>query len=270
MSSVPLITEAPASAGPANDISTRARGRAEEQALFRRYQGDGDLGAREELVHRFLPLAERLARRYKRRGDGVEDLVQVASVGLVKAVDRFEPERGTAFSSYAVPTIVGEIKRHFRDQGWSVRLPRAMQERVLKVESAMAELAVNLGRSPTPAEVANVLELSTEEVLEAQDAATAYDAVSLDAQRPGDDEEGPALQHAVGEEDERFELIELGSAIAPTVRAMSDREREILRLRFVEDLTQSEIGERLGISQMHVSRLIRRSLNRLQAVADAA
>jgi RNA polymerase sigma-B factor len=240
-----------------------------DRELFTRYHEHGDLAAREQLIERFLPLAHRVAHRYRRDGDGFDDLLQVASVGLVKAVDRFDPERGTAFSSYAVPTILGELKRYFRDSAWSLRLPRGMQERVLKVERLMSELSATLGRSPTPAEVGERLGLSAEEVLEALEAATAYEAVSLDGAREGEDEES-ALSAALGAEDDRFELVELNATIAPTLEALPARDRQILHLRFVEDMTQSEIGQRLGVSQMHVSRLIRRSLARLRAVADAA
>lgn len=240
----------------------------EDRRLFVAYHSDGDLAAREELVERFLPLAERLARRYARKGQPMDDLVQVASIGLVKAVDRFDPERGTSFSSYAVPTIIGELKRHFRDLGWTVRVPRGMQERALKVDRVVNELSSRLGRSPTPAEVAESTGDSVEDVLEAMEAAVAYDAVSLEAGRPGDAEgEGDSLGETVGEVDERYEIVDSTATIAPTLEALDTRDRIILHLRFVEDMTQSEIAERIGISQMHVSRLIRRALTELRDAA---
>ena len=241
----------------------------EDRRLILRYHRHGDIAARDELVRRFLPLARRLARRYGRANEPLDDLVQVASIGLVKAVDRFDPDRGVAFSSYAVPTILGELKRYFRDAGWAVHVPRGMQERVMRVNHAMSQFSRSFGRSPTTAEVAELLDLTTEQVLEAQEAAVAYDAVSLDGPRPSDDAEGDAYADMLGAEDERFEIVECAASIAPTLRAMPERDRRVLDLRFGEDLTQSEIAERVGVSQMHVSRLIRRSLERLQAVAEA-
>ena len=240
-----------------------------DRRLIARYHRHGDAAAREELVARFLPLARQLARRYQRGREPLDDLVQVASVGLVKAVDRFDPDRGTAFSSYAVPTILGELKRYFRDAGWAVHVPRGMQERVLEVNAALAKLARQLGRSPSPADVARELSLTNEEVLEAMEAAVAYDAISLEAPRSGEDSDGAQYADMLGTEDERFELIELGATIAPTLKALPPRDRLVLHLRFVEDLTQSEIAGRIGVSQMHVSRLIRRALTRLRTVAEA-
>jgi len=242
---------------------------ARDRELLCRYRDEGDLGARDRLVERFLPLARQLARRYQRPNEPLDDLVQVASIGLVKAVDRFDPERGTAFSSYAVPTILGELKRYFRDSGWAVHVPRGMQERVMRMNQAIARLSRELAHSPTPAELAEALGVPREEVLETMEAAVAYDATSLEAPRGGDDE-SESYVDTLGAEDERFELIEYEATIAPTLRALPDRDRIVLHLRFVEDLTQSEIAERIGVSQMHVSRLIRRALTRLRAVADAS
>jgi RNA polymerase sigma-B factor len=243
----------------------------EDRRLLLRYHEQGDAAARAELVERFLPLARQLARRYQRTNEPLDDLMQVASVGLVKAIDRFDPSRGTAFSTYAVPTILGELKRYFRDSGWAVHVPRGMQERVMKLDTAAQELHRKLGRSPSPKELAAQLELSEEEVLEAMEAASAYDAVSLEQQRSGDPDNGSGsdtFQDKLGTEEERYELVEYGATIAPTLKALSPRERLILHLRFVEDMTQSEIAERIGVSQMHVSRLIRRSLARLRTVAE--
>ena len=240
-----------------------------DRRLLLRYHRQGDERAREELVERFIPLARQLARRYQRGPEPLEDLVQVASVGLVKAIDRFDPGRATAFSSYAVPTMVGELKRYFRDFGWAVHVPRGMQERTVAVQAAVTRLSKALGRSPAPAEVASELALAEEEVLEALEAALAYDALSLEAPRPGAEEpEGSAFSDTLGSDDERFELVELGVTIAPALRELPERERRILRMRFVEDLTQSEIAARIGVSQMHVSRLIRRSLAQLAEAAE--
>jgi len=237
----------------------------EDVRLLRAYHESGDLAARERVIERFLPLAETLARRYARKGEPLDDLVQVASLGLVKSVDRFDPGRGTSFSSYAVPTIVGELKRHFRDVGWTLRVPRGMQERALKVDRVVNELSGKLGRSPTPAEVAEQIDESVEEVLEAMEAAVAYDAVSLEGSRsPDPDGEGDSLGESVGAEDDGYDQVEYGASIAPSLKALDKRDRVILHLRFVEDLTQSEIADRVGISQMHVSRLIRRALTALR------
>jgi RNA polymerase sigma-B factor len=238
-----------------------------EQLLFVRYRRDGDMAAREELVKRFLPLARRLARRYDRASEPLEDLVQVASVGLVKAIDRFEIGQGIGFSSYAVPTILGELKRHFRDSGWALHVPRGMQERVLKVNEAVEHLSGELGRSATPQQVADELRLPVEEVLEAMEAGAAYDTVSLDAPLRSSEDERTTIADSVGETDGRFELVEHSATLGRVLRAMPERERTILYLRFAEGLTQGEIAERIGISQMHVSRLIRRALERLRVVA---
>lgn len=236
----------------------------EDRRLLLRYHRDGDASAREELVERLLPLARRMARRYSRSDEPLDDLVQVATVGLIKAIDRFDPDRETAFSSYAVPTMLGELKRYFRDNGWAVHVPRGMQERVMAVDGAVRNLSRELGRSPSVAEIAEAVDSSTEQVLEAMQAAGAYDAVSLDAFRFGEEGEGETYAEGLGFEDERFDLIEYGATIAPTLRSLPARDRIVLRLRFVEDLTQAEIAERVGVSQMHISRLLRRALERLR------
>jgi RNA polymerase sigma-B factor len=242
-----------------------------DYALLMRYKRQSDDSAREELVERFLPLARQLARRYARPNEPIDDLFQVASMGLLKAIDRFEPERGHAFSTFAVPTIVGELKRYFRDTGWAVHVPRPIQERIGQVNRAVNELSRELGQSPAPHVIADKIGASVEEVLEALDAAKAFDAISLDMPRSnGSDSEGSAYAETVGAHDERFEMVEYNAVIEPTMAALPERDRLILRLRFEKDLTQSEIAERLGISQMHVSRIIRRSLDRLRTVAEAA
>jgi RNA polymerase sigma-B factor len=239
-----------------------------DATLLARYR-DGDEVAREDVVARFLPLARQLARRYARGNEPLDDLFQVASVGLLKAIERYDPARGYAFSTFAVPTIVGELKRYFRDTGWAVHVPRPIQDRIGRVNRAIGELSRELGRSPTPSEVAEEISCSVEEVVEAIEASTAFDALSLETPRNGD-EEGGSYAETVGADDAGYERVEYAAAIEPAMNAMPPRDQLILRLRFERDLTQSEIAERLGISQMHVSRIIRRALTRLRTVADAA
>src|SRR5215212_673182 len=249
---------------------TGADARETERQLLVRYHEDGDLAARQELCERFLPLARDLALRYTYTDEPLEDLVQVASLGLIKAIDRFEPGRGTKFTSYAAPTILGELKRHFRDKGWSLHVPRDLQERTLAVSRATEVLSKELGRSPKVREVAEHLGCSSEQVLEAQEAAASYEAASLDAPTARDDGESASLVDMLGREDSAYDLVEDRDAIASTWLALPDVERQVLELRFMHDLTQREIGERIGYSQMHVSRLLRRALNRLETAAAAA
>jgi RNA polymerase sigma-B factor len=246
--------------------AVRAR---ETKLLFLRYRRDGDAAARDELIERFMPLARQLARRYQRANEPLDDLIQVASIGLVKAVDRFDIDRGVAFSSYAVPTILGELKRYFRDAGWAVHVPRGIQERAMQVDRALKELGGRLGRSPSVDEVAEHLGAEVEDVLAAMEAGQAYEAVSLDAHRGAGEPDSDTFADSIGIEDERFEMIEYGATIAPTLNALPKRDQVVLHLRFVEDMTQSQIAERIGVSQMQVSRLIRRALARLRAVAEA-
>jgi RNA polymerase sigma-B factor len=247
----------------------RAARTREDRRLLARYHRDGDQQAREQLVQRFLPLARQLARRYQRGGEQLDDLVQVASLGLLKAIDRFDPARETAFSSFAVPTILGELKRHFRDKGWSVRVPRDLQELAVKVDKVADEISREIGRAPTPAELAERTGTTLEQVLEAREASAAYRAVSLDRSRDEDDEGEGGLADSVGEEDPGYRVAEDAATVERLMRVLSDREREVLRLRFEEDLTQSEIGVRVGVSQMHVSRLIRQSVARLRELAES-
>jgi RNA polymerase sigma-B factor len=264
MSVVP-VSHRTAAPDDAADGAARAE---EDRRLLVRYHQLGDRTARDALVERLLPLARRMARRYRRTDEPLDDLVQVATLGLIKAIDRFDPARETAFSSYAVPTMLGELKRYFRDNGWAVHVPRGMQERVMRVDSAIKDLARRKGRSPSAAEVAGALELTSEQVLEAMEAASAYDAVSLESYRFGDEGDGGTYAESIGVEDRGFELVEYGATIAPTLAALPPRDRIVLHLRFVEDLTQAEIADRVGVSQMHVSRLIRRALERLRTVAE--
>jgi RNA polymerase sigma-B factor len=251
--------------GAAGERAARAR---EDRRLLERLHHEGDQTARDALVERFLPLARQLARRYQHGGEQLDDLVQVASLGLLKAIDRFDPARETAFSSFAVPTILGELKRHFRDKGWSVRVPRDLQELSVRVERVTDSLGRELGRAPTLAEVAERTGHTEEQVLEAREAAGAYRAVSLD--RPRDDEEDgeSSVGAAMGVEDPGFGVAEDAATVQRLMRVLTDREREVLRLRFAEDLTQSEIGARVGVSQMHVSRLIRQAVGRLRTAAE--
>ena len=254
----------PGRARPASDRSATKR---LEELLFRRYRRDGDLFARRQLIERFLPLARQLARRYQRHNEPLDDLIQVASMGLVKAIDRFEPERGLSFSTYAVPTMLGELRRYFRDSGWALHVPRSMQERVLEVRAAVEQLSGELGRSPSPKQVADELNLPVEGVLDAIAANAARDTASLDTPlRPGDDER-QTIAETFGETDERFELIDGRTAIGPALKTLPERERLILHLRFEEGLTQREIAQHIGVSQMHVSRLIRRALEQVRLAA---
>jgi RNA polymerase sigma-B factor len=249
---------------PESGPTDRAR---EDKLLFKRYLETRDSAARDALVERFLPLARQLARRYQRAEEPLDDLIQVASLGLVKAIDRFDAEREVAFSSYAVPTILGEIKRHFRDRTWSVRVPRDLQELSLKVDRAVVAMAKDLQRQPTVPEVAEKLEITEEQVLEAMEASGAYRATSLSAPRGGEDQAGDTLADTVGTEEHGYNLAESRATLDRLMQTITPREREVLRLRFEEDLTQAEIGERIGVSQMQVSRLIRQSVARLRAAA---
>jgi RNA polymerase sigma-B factor len=242
---------------------------AEDRALFARYLDKRDPVDRDMLIERFLPLARQLARRYQRPEEPFDDLFQVACLGLVKAIDRFDLEREVAFSSYAVPTILGEIKRYFRDRTWSVRVPRDLQELALKVDRAVADLSLNLHRQPTVEEIAKQVEADEEDVLEALEASGAYRATSLEAPRGAEDDAGDTLGDTLGTEEHGFTLAEHRATIAHLMRSLSPREREVLRLRFEEDMTQGEIGERIGVSQMQVSRIIRQSLGRLRSFAAA-
>ena len=219
--------------------------------------------ARGELVELHLPLVEHCARRFLNRGEPYEDLVQVGTIGLIKAVDRFDTERGVEFSTYATPTILGEIKRHFRDRGWAIRVPRRLQELRMAITSVTAELSQELGRSPTPREVANHLRLGVEEVLEGMESANAYATLSIDAGDDGEDGLGSVLS-TLGTIDEALDHVELRESIRPLLERLPERERQIVMLRFFRQMTQSQIAEEVGISQMHVSRLLTRTLAELR------
>jgi RNA polymerase sigma-B factor len=244
-------------------LEDRAR---RDRMLFAR-RDRGDLRARAELIERFLPLARSLARRYENSGEPLEDLVQVASLALVRAVDRYDSTRGHAFSSYAVPSIVGELKRHFRDRSWTIRPPRELQELTLRVERASSQLSQALDRAPTVRELATELGVSDERVLDALQAGSARGALSLQATGRGGDGEA-MLQDRLGVDDDGYGHAEERGDLDRLLACLPARQREVLRLRFEEDLTQAEIGERLGVSQMQISRLVRLSINQLRHVAD--
>jgi RNA polymerase sigma-B factor len=242
----------------------RARRQRQDLRLAQRHQR-GEAGARAELIERYMPLARSLALRYRRASEPLDDLIQVASIGLVKAVDRWDPGRGLAFSSYAVPTILGELRRYFRDSTWDVRPARDLQELCLSVEEARDALWLELGRSPTVDDISEYVKRPLEEVLEALQASEGRSLRSLDA--PVHEEEGDSASAGdlIGDADPGYEQVESGATIEQLTAILDDRAREILRLRFGEDLLQSEIAARVGCSQMHVSRIIRSSLDRLYA-----
>jgi RNA polymerase sigma-B factor len=252
---------------PATAEGTRAH--ATDVELFARARQHGDGHARELLIERYLPLVRRLARRYQHAEEPLEDLVQVASLGLIKAIDRFDVEREVVFSSYAVPTILGELKRHFRDRTWSVRVPRDLQELALRVDRTVTRLSVGQRRSPSVSEIARAVEASEEQVLDALEAAAAYRAASLDAPRAavGGEEAGESIADTLGVEEGGFRRAEEHAILEPLLARITPRERLVLQLRFAEDLTQAEIGDRIGVSQMQVSRLIRQALVRMRAGA---
>ena len=242
--------------------------RARSADLFAQLRADGADEAersrcREELVRLHLPLVEHFARRFLNRGEPFDDLLQVGTIGLIKAIDRFDTERGVEFSTYATPTIVGEIKRHFRDKGWAVRVPRRLQELKLALTKAIGELAQKEGRAPTIAELAAHLQMSEEEVLEGLESANAYSTVSLDAPDSGD-EDAPAVAESLGMLDDALEGVEYRESLKPLLERLQPREKRILLLRFFGNMTQSQIATELGISQMHVSRLLARTLAQLR------
>ena len=233
-----------------------------DRELLKLYHEQGDATAREELVNRHLPLVKSLARRYAGRGEALEDIEQVGAIGLIKAIDRYELSRDVALTTYATPNVVGEIKRHFRDKGWAIRVPRALQELNGKMGPTIEALTSRLGRSPSIAEIAAEFETSPEQVLEAMEAGSAYAPVSLSAGPTAEGELDPL--ETIGDVDEEFDRTDDRTSLEPALAALPEREQEILRMRFEEGLTQTQIAEKVGISQMHVSRLIRRSLERMR------
>jgi RNA polymerase sigma-B factor len=235
-----------------------------DKALLRRYHEHGDLQAREQLIEQYMSLVRSLARRYSYRGEQLDDLVQIGSIGLIKAIDRFDIDRGVELTTYATPNIIGEIKRHFRDRGWAVRVPRGLQELNVQLSKLIEQLTVQLGRSPTVAELAKAAGVEEEEVLEALESGRAYSSLSLSS--GGGTEDGEELDplESLGEVEHQYEVSEDRAVLAPGFKVLDDRERQILHLRFFEGLTQSQIAQQVGISQMHVSRLIRRALEKIR------
>jgi RNA polymerase sigma-B factor len=238
--------------------------RIDDKILLRRYHEDGDLQARERLIEQYMSLVRSLARRYSYRGEQLEDLVQIGAIGLIKAIDRFDLERGVELTTYATPNIIGEIKRHFRDKGWSVRVPRGLQELNVQLSRLVEQLTVQLSRSPTIPELAKAAGVEEEEVLEALESGRAYTSLSLSVGGGGGDDDDLDPLESLGTEEHQYEVSEDRAVLAPGFKALDERERKILQLRFFEGLTQSQIAQQVGISQMHVSRLIRRSLEKIR------
>jgi RNA polymerase sigma-B factor len=238
--------------------------RESDKVLLRRYHEEGDVSARAQLIERYMSLVRSLARRYSYRGEQLDDLVQIGAIGLIKAIDRFDVNRGVELTTYATPNIIGEIKRHFRDRGWSVRVPRGLQELNIKLSRLLEELTVQLGRSPTIAELAKASGASEEEVLEALESGRAYSSLSLSTGSGGDEDGELDPLESLGTEEHQYEVSEDRAVLEPGFRVLDERERKILHLRFFEGLTQSQIAQQVGISQMHVSRLIRRSLEKIR------
>ncbi|WP_301829480.1 RNA polymerase sigma factor SigF [uncultured Parolsenella sp.] len=235
--------------------------------LFALYKEQGDEDARNELVMSHLNLVRFLASKFKNRGEPLDDLVQVGTIGLIKAIDRFDPERGLEFTTYATPTILGEIKRHFRDKGWSVRVPRRLQELSSKVNQATDELTKELQRTPSTEEVASKLGVTVEEVLEAMESSSAYSSVPLES-GGSDDDDAPAVIDHYASVDQDLAASDDRMVIEDTIKEFSPREQEVIRMRFNDNLTQVEIAKRLGVSQVQVSRLLRRTLKKLQEKVD--
>ena len=244
----------------------------EVRSLFREYRAAPDepeqAKFREKLVNQHIGLVEFLARRFRNRGEPLEDLIQVGTIGLLKAIERFDLDREVEFSTYATPTIVGELKRHFRDKGWAVRVPRRLQELHLELSKTVSHLGHDLGRSPTVAEIAKYAGITEEEVLEGLEIAQAYNFTSLDAPLDSDDGGSTSFADHLGAEDEHLENLEYRASLAPEMAKLPEREQMIVYLRFFKGLTQSEIADRLGISQMHVSRLLNRTLGQLREALE--
>lgn len=242
---------------------------AAEGKLWEKFSRTRDAGVRDELARRYLPFARGLAMRYRGATESVDDLIQVASFGLIGAIDRFDPARGTPFAAFAAPTILGELKRHFRDRVWTVRVPRGLHDQMAAVDKAVSELTRDLQRSPTVREIAKQMQIEESDVLEVLEANHNRRPLSLDHPGPSEDSEEAPAREWLGKEDTGFELIEGRIALQEAIPHLSERERLVLRLRFVEDMTQSQIAERIGHSQMHVSRILRRTLERIRERIEA-
>lgn len=243
---------------------SRPLGEVGERELLVRMREQGDAQAREELITRYLPLVRSSARRFASRGQAVEDLIQVGSIGLIKAIDRFDIERGVELSTYATPTILGELKRYFRDKGWAVKVPRALQDLNVRLNKIIEQQTAELQRSPSIAELANAADVSEEDVVEALESGRAYSSVSIYSGGSGEDDESLELLDCLGAEEGAYEVFEQRRVLAPAMERLDPRERLILHLRFFEGMTQTQVATRIGISQMHVSRLIRRSIEDLR------
>jgi len=251
--------------------STRDRTRERELIALLAELAEDDprrMAARDELVTMHLPLAGFLARRFRDRGESLDDLTQVATIGLLKAVDRFDPDRGVEFSTFATPTMVGEIKRHFRDKGWAIRVPRRLQELRISIGRATAELSQSTGRSPTVAELAEHLGFSQEQILEGLESAQAYATLSLDAASGDGTEDGSSLVDTLGDDDPGLGEVDTRETLHPLVATLAPREQRIIHMRFYENMTQAQIAQRIGVSQMHVSRLLAKSLAQLRTGLD--
>ena len=236
--------------------------------LFRRYKETGDPDAREQLVMSHMNLVRFLANKFKNRGEPLDDLMQVGYLGLLKAIDRFDPERGLEFTTFATPTILGEIKRHFRDKGWSVRVPRRLQELSAKVNQATDKLTNELQRSPKVEEIAEYLDVTVDEVLEAMESSSAYTSVPIEAPGASDSDDAPSILDRYADDDNELDFTDDRLVIEEAIRDFSPREREVIELRFVKGMTQIEIAKKLGISQVQVSRLLRRTLKKIQDKID--
>ena len=247
--------------GPAEQLASESR-------LWARFAERRDPATREELVRRYLPFAKNLTLRYRGASESFDDLLQVASLGLVNAIDRFDPDRGIPFTAYASPTILGELKRHFRDRAWTVRVPRGLHDRMSEVEKSIGDLTKELQRSPTVAEIAKRLDLEAADVLEVLEANHNRRPLSLDRPTSTDDGDETPASEWIGGEDEGFELVEDKITLDAALPQLDERERLVLRLRFVEDMTQAQIAEQIGHSQMHVSRILRRTLQRIREQVD--
>jgi len=259
--------ERPSGHAPASLLLTRS---IPVCALFDRWHEHRDRDARDQLVERFMPLARKLARRYRMTNEPLEDLLQVASFGLFRAIERFDPGRGTAFSSFAVPTILGELKRYLRDCGWSVHVPRGLQELAQKVSHTAQQLSATAGRSPTVQDLAQYLEVSVEDVIDAMGVAQAHRAASLDAPVGDADGESVTLAETIGEDDPGFETVDASVTIAQAARSLSERDRQVIADYFLRERTQEQIAKSIGVSQMQVSRILRRSIERLSEQTSPA
>ena len=262
-----MTTDSSRDDGPPLTAIERTRARSAE--LFSEFRDETRSaaereGAREALVHLHLPLVEHCARRFRNRGEPLEDLAQVGTIGLIKAIDRFDTDRGVEFSTYATPTIIGEIKRYFRDKGWAIRVPRRLQELRMQISATTAELTQRLGRSPTVSELAEAIGCSVEEIVEGMESSNAYSTLSLDATDDNEDGAGQSMLDAIGIDDAGLEHVELRESIKPLLEGLPPREKKILLLRFFKNMTQSQIAAEIGVSQMHVSRLLTRTLTQLR------